>query len=223
MKKVKRYQLVVNQREKKVNILEDKDFLATIDLYTMPYQNEKDFLYHHQDFLKTNGITDLKNCSVSVEYNQNKKVQALDPAFEEEKYLRQFAEGSDSILNDEEKERFSDQVLAKIGDGVQARILLDREVFDEHIHKNVHDYLYYNNKYCLTFIKKGLTYYKTARRFLTEIKKQEKISGRTLFEYPFKEYEEDLEKPYVTQDQASIFDLGVEEPKVIKHHNRRLF
>ncbi len=219
-KAVRRYQLIVSQKEKQVKIPtneeSEKDFLSQIDLYTLPYENQADFLYHHRELLAANGIHDFEHCYVSVNYQMNKKEQQLDAAFADRKYLRQFAEGAATYMDEQTGKMFANEVMKQIYNGIVLRQLLSEKVVDSYLTELINDFVYENAKQNEAQIIDNLKRYKTARWFLTAIKTIEKQANRQIFTYPEIIYEADLEKPVVTKDQSSIFDFGVEEPKQLR-------
>jgi len=222
-KAVRRYQLVVSQNEKKVviptNEETEKDFLSQIDLYTMPYENQKDFLYHHRELLAKYNIVDEKNCYVSVNYQMNKEEKQLDAAFSEHKYLRQFAENAETYMDETTGKMFAEEVMRQMHNGILFREVLSLRVVDSYLTDLILDFVYEGKTGNRNQIVDNLKRYKTARWFLTAVKKLEKQSNRQLFCYPEKIYEEELEKPVITSEQASIFDYGIEKPrKLVKRY-----
>ncbi len=221
-KSIRRYELIVNHpsgRKVLISMNEEyeKDFLSEIDLYTMAYQNQAEFLYHHRDILLQEGISDFEKCYISVNFQYNEETRKENPVFADKKYLRQFAEGAETYMEPETGKMFCDAVFKQMLSGPVAHELLNDKLLDKYLRDAIYEYIFFEQTdYHKERITDNLKRYKTVRRFLPVIKKIESMAERKIFHYQEKQYEDDLEKRVTTSDQASIFEYGIEETKTKK-------
>ncbi len=226
----KRYKLVASQgsKEKVIPILNRNEndvknhlristnnHLPTIDLHTINFENEQEFLKGHRHELKLAGIDINKKVYVKIAYQANLKRHVIDPVYKDEVFLKEFALGTETNVSWDKIKGFINSIKDELYKGASLidgkaltfrEFLIENKLIDQRVADLMKDVTYNSDDYQMQQLETELQRYKVVRRILLGLKNYQKDKKYKLFDY------EQFTNKYKEMEQMSIFDLMKEGP-----------
>lgn len=210
---IQRYILTVQQGDQEMNIqvehngeVGEKNFLSGIDLYTIRFDNKKDFLESlDKTELALSGIDNINKAQVYIKYQANKKTQKLAVAYSDKLYLVDYARDTKTEVRNEKAEPFATNFIRQMHRGTFWRYVEDNNLINKRLKTLLVDVVYDKKNFQKPKLIKELSNYKVIRRLLVGLEK---------YQFQEKKYEiyfKDIEDQTFEKVEDKIVDFGDED------------
>lgn len=140
--------------------------LSSIDEITLNYSNQEDLM----DMLRQYLGLDAEHFKIYIKYRENKQDRYLNIVYDDKLLLKQFANKSQTLLQDNFLQRkIYQHFMSNITKGNFYRYMTENHYINDRLNKKIYEYLYENNIYSEKEITTHLKNYRVIRDYIVGI------------------------------------------------------